>query len=156
MAGILDLFRSPKKEEKHSSESGPIEIHHPRAPPYRPNFGGLIPATIKFKGLYDLDGLYKFIANWLRQRRYEVHETMYKSKPPELEIRMYGERKHTGFVMWVLTIYYHSWGEYDVDVVINSKKKEDDKRQDETRSERQRSSALRRHVWQAQMDFQRN
>ena len=123
--GILGLFNRPakKEEETHSSESGPIEIHTPKAPEYSASMGGLLPATIKFRGLYDLEGLYKFMANWLRQRRYEVHETMYKSKPPELEIRLYGERKHTGFVMWVITVYYHSWGEYDVDAVVNSKKK---------------------------------
>ena len=123
--GILGLFNRPAKKEegKPSSETGPIEIREPKAPDYSASFGGLFPVTIKFRGLYDLDGLYRFMANWLRQRRYEVHETLYKSKPPEMELRIRAERKHTGFVMWVITIYYHSWGEYDVDAVVNSKTK---------------------------------
>lgn len=73
--------------------------------------------------MYDLDGLYRFMANWLRQHRYELNENLYKFKPPEFEIRWKAERKATGFVMEYITIYYHSWGEYDIDAVINGKKK---------------------------------
>ena len=120
--GLLSLFR--KKQEEPVSEGGPIPIHIPTAPPYEPTFSGaLFPARIKFRGLYDFDGLYKFMANWLRQHRFEIYETLYKAKPPELEIRLRGERKYTGFSMWILRVYYHSWGEYDVDVVVKGKKK---------------------------------
>ena len=122
LGGVFDLFRKGKEEVEPAEKA--IPIHKPKAPGHDPNFpGDIFPAVIKFKGLYDLDGLYRFIANWLRQRRYEVHESMYKSRPPELEVRIMGERKHTGFVMWVINVYYHSWGEYDVETVIDSKKK---------------------------------
>ncbi len=122
--GGLNLFGFKKKEEHTPVDpKAPIPIHHPKAPPYDSNFGELYKTRIKYKGLYDLDGLYRFMANWLRQRRYELNETLYKSKPPEMELRWTAERKKTGFVMEVITIYYHSWGEYDLDVVVNGKKK---------------------------------
>lgn len=113
------------KEEAHVDPKAPIPIHYPQehVPNYSSKFAPLFDTRIKFKGLYDLDGLYRFMANWLRQRRYKVYENMYKSKPPELEIRWRAEREATGFVMEVITIYYHSWGEYDIDVAMNGKKK---------------------------------
>ena len=123
--GLRGLFARMREKEQEApvDENAPIPIHEPKAPGYSPSFGGLFPARLKFRGLYDLDGLYKFMANWFRQRRYEVHETLYKSKPPELEIRIRAERRKTGFVMEVITIYYHSYGEYDLDVIMNGKKK---------------------------------
>jgi len=123
--GLKGLFARLRKKEKEAppEEGTPIPIHEPKAPGYSPRFESLFPARIKYRGIYDLDGLYKFMANWLRQRRFEVYENLYKSKPPELEIRIRAERKKTGFVMDVITIYYHSYGEYDVDVVVNGKKK---------------------------------
>ncbi|MBI2664394.1 hypothetical protein HYX10_03560 [Candidatus Woesearchaeota archaeon] len=120
--GLFARFRK-KKEEKPADKKGPIEIHEPHAPAYSESIGKLFPTRIKYRGLYDLDGLYRLMSNWLRQRRYRVYETLYKSKPPELEIRWTAEREKSGFVMEVITIYYHSYGEYDVDVVINGRKK---------------------------------
>lgn len=108
--------------EEHSRE--PIDIPKLKEPPsYENRMGGLYPARIKYKGLYDLDGLYRLMANWFRQRRYRLYETLYKARPPELEIRWTAEREKTGFVKEIITIYYHSYGEYDIDVVIDGKKK---------------------------------
>lgn len=119
---LFGLFK--KKSEAAVDSKAPIPIHHPKVPSYNPVLEELFPARIRFKGLYDLDGLYALMANWFRQRRYELHETIYKAKPPELEFRLRAERKKSGFVMEVITIYYHSWGgEYDMDVVVNGKKK---------------------------------
>lgn len=122
--GLLGLFLKKRQEGAPVDPKAPIPIHTPSAPDYDPKaIGSLYTTRIKFRGLYDLDGLYSFMANWLRQRRYEIQETLYKAKPPELEIVWRGERKITGFVMEALTINYHSWGEYDLDVMVNGKKK---------------------------------
>lgn len=122
-ASLFGLFAKKKVEEAPVDPKAPIPIHVPSAPPYDPEFGKMYTARIKFRGLYDLDGLYKFMANWLRQRRYELHEPLYKAKAPELEFNIRAERRTTGFVMEVLTLNYHSWGEYDLDVMVNGTKK---------------------------------
>src|SRR3989344_2281890 len=102
---FFGLLGKKKVEDAPVDPKAPIPIHTPSAPDYdQQAVGNLFVTRIKFRGLYDLDGLYRFIANWLRQRRYEVHETLYKAKPPELEIRLRAERKKTGFVMDVLTV----------------------------------------------------
>ena len=122
---LLGLLRK-KKETVEIDPKAPIPVYYPdeHVPSYTSQaVGNLFPTRIKFKGIYDLDGLYKFMANWLRQRRYELYENLYKAKPPELEIRMTAERKKTGFVMELITLYFHGWGEYELDVVINGKKK---------------------------------
>ena len=120
--GLKNLFeRFKKKEEELVNEKDPIPIHTPKAPAHKESVGSLYPARIKFRGLYDLDGLYKFMANWLRQRRFKVYENLYKSKPPELQINITAEREKSGFVMEVITIYYHSYGDYDIDTVVNGK-----------------------------------
>ena len=121
--GLANLFGLNKKEKPHRDPKSPIPISQPKEVPPYSSSSGLIPTRIHFKGLYDLDGLYHFMSNWLRQRRYELHESIYKSRPPELEIRWTAERRTTGFVMEVITVYYHSWGEYDLDVTVNGKKK---------------------------------
>jgi len=122
--GLLSLFRGKKEDEEPINPKAPIAIHTVNAPEYNQSaVGPLFPSRIKYNGLYDLDGLYKLMANWMRQRRFELHETLYKARPPELEIRWRAERRKTGFAMEVIEIYYHSWGDYDVEVVKNGKKK---------------------------------
>ena len=121
--GLLGLVFRKKEEAKPVDEGGFVEPNLPKDVRFGDRNAAFKLGRIKYKGLYDLDKLYKFMANWLRQMRFEVHENLYKSKPPELEIRMRAERKITGFVMEVVTIYYHSWGEYDIEVVQNGKKK---------------------------------
>jgi len=122
ITGLLSKFRK-KAEDEPVDPKAPIPIHEPNAPAYKESIGELYPARIKYRGIYDLDALYKFMANWLRQRRYRVYETLYKARGQELEIKIRGEREKSGFVMEVLTIDYISYGEYDIDVVINGKKK---------------------------------
>ena len=43
--------------------------------------------------------------------------------PPELDIRFYGERKFNSFATQKISVYYHGWGEYDLDVMVKGKKK---------------------------------
>jgi hypothetical protein len=81
------------------------------------------PARIKFNGMFDLEGLYRFMVRWLKQKRYEVHETLYKFKPPEFNLKLRGERKKNAFVKHIINIDLHMWGEYDIETIINGKKK---------------------------------
>ena len=128
LAGLFGLGK--KKDEEPKDPRAPIEVTRPEATrnkhksyEHNHNFDTFQHTTIKFKGVYDLDGLYRFMSNWLRRRRYELHEKLYKSRPPELRIEWTAERKITRFVMETISITYHSWGEYDVDMTVNGKKK---------------------------------
>jgi hypothetical protein len=122
--GGLFSFLKRNKGEEAEPEHGPLDPDLPRnLVPYSTDHGPLFNLRVKYRGVYDLDGLYKFMSGWLRKRRYEFHETLYKNKPPEVEIRWRAERKKTGYIMEILTVYFHMWGEYDVEVVQNGKKK---------------------------------
>lgn len=81
------------------------------------------PARIKYRGMLDLDGLYRFMVQWLKKRRYEFHETLYKYKPPELNIKWRAELKKSGFVKTVINVEFHMYGEYDIETIVKGKKK---------------------------------
>ncbi len=93
--GFLDVIvPQKKKEETAASPVGKVP-YEPVVPKVDKNIN--LPVSIlKFKGAFDLDGVYKTMYKWLEDRQYEVHETMYKAKPPELEIEWTAERKKTG------------------------------------------------------------
>ena len=63
------------------------------------------------------------MTNWLRQKRFEIHEDIYKFRPPELDIRFFGERKFNAFATQKISVYYHGWGEFDLDVMVKGKVK---------------------------------
>ncbi|MCF7866869.1 hypothetical protein K9M18_05545, partial [Candidatus Woesearchaeota archaeon] len=58
---------------------------------------------IRYKGVYDFDGLYKLMRGWLDERRYDFMETLYKDKVAgtlgnKVEIKMTPEMKIDEFV----------------------------------------------------------
>ncbi|MFH1182442.1 MAG: hypothetical protein V1702_05770 [Candidatus Woesearchaeota archaeon] len=108
---------------------GPIDVRKMRAgiknlPPGKSPFDWRDwPSRIKFNGMFDLESLYRFMAHWLKQRRYELHETMYKFKPPEFNLKFRAEKKKSGFVKTIINVDLHMWGEYDIETIVNGKKK---------------------------------
>ncbi|MBW2992009.1 hypothetical protein KY345_02210 [Candidatus Woesearchaeota archaeon] len=82
---------------------------------------------VRYKGVLDLEGLYRVIVQWLKARRYWFHETTYKHKVPspfgaEEEIRFVGERKCTEYYKHQIMIYTHVWGQQEVEVIKEGKK----------------------------------
>src|SRR3989338_659717 len=76
-----------KKEEAELPGSGPVPIYIPK---YTSEGGkvtkidrgmGWYPHKIKYRGVIELEGLYRLMALWFKQRRFELHERLYKSKP---------------------------------------------------------------------------
>ena len=120
-----------KEEPEGLPAKGPLPVHRPTAYASDKPWTGLdsqtrmgwFPHRIKYKGMFDLDGLYKIMALWFKDRRFELHERLYKSKPPELEVRWEGERKRTSYAKELVRVHIHMWGEYDVEVIANGKKK---------------------------------
>ena len=85
--------------------------------------GMMFPHRIKYRGMFDLEGLYRTMAKWFKDGRYELHENLYKSKPPETEVRWMAERRRTNWVLERVTVHVHMWGDYDVEVIVNGQKK---------------------------------
>ena len=134
LQGILQsipLVGWKKEVEAKLPERGPVDIYVPSLQ----SRGGKVadspkggPDTlffhrIKYKGIFDLDKLYKVMALWFKERRFELYENLFKSKPPELEVRWVAERKRTSYVRELVSVHMHMWGDYDVEVIQNGKKK---------------------------------
>jgi hypothetical protein len=132
MAGqSTGVFGFLGKKSEAEPEKGPIDVRQMRANmgklPVPSSEGGFTwsdwPIRVKYRGMMELDGLYRFMVRWLKQRRYEFHETLYKYKPPELNIKWRAEKKKSGFVKVFIDAEFHIWGEYDIETIVNGKKK---------------------------------
>ena len=115
-----------KKEGGESGEvipaKGAVPVYIPRAYKHETRMGWF-PHRIKYRGMFDLDGFYKTMALWFKERRFELHERLYKAKPPELRVEWYAERKRTSWVKEIVEVAVHMWGEYDIEAIVNGKKK---------------------------------
>jgi hypothetical protein len=82
---------------------------------------------IRYKGIFDMEGLYRLIVQWLKSRRYWVQESTYKHKVPsplgaEEEIGFKGNRKVDDYYMYDVIINFHLWNMQEVDVIRDGKK----------------------------------
>jgi len=82
---------------------------------------------IRYKGVLDLEGLYRVIVQWLKTRRYWFQETTYKHKVPspfgaEEEIQFKAERKCNEYYLHNITIYFHVYDQQEVEVIKEGKK----------------------------------
>jgi hypothetical protein len=121
LKSVLSFGRS----EKMVPDAGPIDtvdIGPKKVVPYKQTFGWY-PHRIKYKGLLDLDKLYRVMALWFKQHRFELHETLFKSKPPEMEMTWRAERKRTPWVKEWIKMNMRMWGEYNIEVIENGQKK---------------------------------
>lgn len=111
-----------KKPDEGFPKEGALPVYHPKAYSI-PQPGLMLPHRIKYRGIFDLDDMYKTMALWFKDKRFELHEGLFKSKPPEMEYRWRGERRRTSYILEVVTVHVHMWGDYDVEVIQNGKKK---------------------------------
>lgn len=84
-------------------------------------------AKIRFRGLYDWEGLFRLIRGWFEAREYDFFENRYKhkAKPPgsELEINFTAYREINDYARNVIKMYFHIWDAEEVEVVRDGKKK---------------------------------
>ena len=59
----------------------------------------------------------------MKERRFEVHETTYKYRTPELQLTWEAERKKTHFFLEKIHIHIVAVGDHQVEVTQNNKKK---------------------------------
>ena len=93
-------------------------IKHPR------NAGRIgLPLTIRYKGTVDLNALYKMMSIWLKSRRFELYERVYKFRAPEMRYIWEAERKKTHFFLEKVNITTIVNGEHNIEVIEKGKKK---------------------------------
>ena len=85
------------------------------------------PLMLRYKGVFDFDGLYKMMHAWLISKRFEFHETNYKDKVStpfgnELEVKWTGEKKVNEFVKQKIVIEFHLWDFAEVEVIKDGRK----------------------------------
>ncbi len=84
--------------------------------------------TLRYRGLFDFDGLYNTCAQYLKANRYWFHEYKYKHKVPsplgaEQEIYWRGEKKITEYIEYELYLDFHLWEMTEVEVIQKGIKK---------------------------------
>ncbi|MFH1506351.1 MAG: hypothetical protein ABIE94_05190 [archaeon] len=80
------------------------------------------PPTIKFKGLYDWEGLYKLVWQWMLRQRYRVHEDRYREKVSsplgnDLKVHIIGNKEINEYVKYHIDVYYRIFDLKEIDVV---------------------------------------
>lgn len=83
---------------------------------------------IRYTGLFDYDGLYILIAEWMKARRYWFTEGSYKHKVAsalgaEQEIEFNGTRRVTNYATHTIDVMMHLWDMTEVEVERNGVKK---------------------------------
>lgn len=84
--------------------------------------------VLRFKGILDINELYKIIYDWLISRGYQVHESKYKSIAlqtggKERSFDWNAHRKVTDFVMYWMNIHFQFQDLMEIEVVKDGKPK---------------------------------
>jgi len=86
------------------------------------------PATkLKYKGVFDYDGLSTYVINWLQDHKYELNEKTHKHKMScphgfEIERHIEATRKIDAFYQYKVTVIFFLWDAFEVDAVKDGKK----------------------------------
>ena len=84
--------------------------------------------VIRYKGVFDINELYKIVHDWLISRGYQVHEAKYKTIAlqtggKERSFDWNAHRKVTEFVMYWINLHFQFQDIMDIEVVKDGKKK---------------------------------
>ncbi|NJL44169.1 MAG: hypothetical protein HC945_02545 [Nitrosarchaeum sp.] len=64
---------------------------------------------IRYEGIFNYRELYRFIHDWLEQRKYDVDETRYKAKGGESELEWTATKDVTEYVRNSISVKFHFW-----------------------------------------------
>lgn len=83
--------------------------------------------TLKFKGVFDYDGLTAYLMKWLQDRHYQITEKNHKHKMScphgfEIERSIVAYRDISEFYRYNVGIEIHLWDAFQVDAVKGGKK----------------------------------
>ena len=84
--------------------------------------------VLRYKGVFDINELYKIVHDWLISRGYQVHESKYKSimlqtGGKERSFDWNAHRKVTDFVMYWMNIHFQFQDVMDIEVVKDGQTK---------------------------------
>ena len=87
----------------------------------------LAPLRLRYKGVFDWEGLYNAMRGWFKEREYDFLEKRYKHKTQsggfaEIEVNWESWREETEYVKNWITVYFHIWDFKEVEVVKNGQK----------------------------------
>ncbi|MFA5797344.1 MAG: hypothetical protein WC916_04890 [Candidatus Woesearchaeota archaeon] len=82
---------------------------------------------IRYKGVFDFEGLYRMMHAWLINKRFLFHENQYKDKVytpfgNEIEVKWVAEKKVTEFIKQYVTVHFHLWDFAEVEMIKDGKK----------------------------------
>ncbi len=83
--------------------------------------------TLRYSGLFDYDGLYRLVVEWMKQQGYWYHEGVYKHKVPlptgaEQELEAYGEKEVTELVKFRIDVKFHFWDLLEMEIMKDGQK----------------------------------
>lgn len=76
---------------------------------------------IKYTGVFDFDGLYKYCHKWIATHDFDVYETDARDRPPYKVYVIWGRKKVTFFAMLTLNIELWLWDDKPVEVFKDGK-----------------------------------
>lgn len=87
----------------------------------------VVVSTIRYRGVFDYDGMYKMMRAWFADREYDFWENRYKHKirvdGTELEINWEAWRDITELLRNWIYVYFHVWDYKEVEVIKDGQKK---------------------------------
>ena len=86
------------------------------------------PYYIRKTGVWDMQDLYEYVADFFRKRKFKFHERIYKHKRPspfgsERQHTWEAERKENEFIQFHYQIYIHTYDAQDIEVVDKNNQK---------------------------------
>jgi hypothetical protein len=79
--------------------------------------------TIRYSGIFDFDGLYKYMIKWIKDKDFDFYEKKILDKPPYKIYKFEGRKKVNFYVMFLLSPEIWLWDHKQVEVIKDGQKK---------------------------------
>ena len=79
--------------------------------------------VIRYRGIFDFDGLFKFVVKWIKDHDFDFYETRVLDKPPYKIHKVMGRKKINFMVMFVIHTELWLWEAKPVQVIKNGRTK---------------------------------
>jgi len=88
-----------------------------------PETFNVLDLRVNHAGIIDFDKFYSEVYGWFLRRGFLVQETLHKFKPPEMEWRMNGTRRDSGYRKTEISFIFRSWDIKEIVVKSGGKEK---------------------------------